>query len=411
MTTPQQRAIPDLAPGAADNGPEEALMRYVIRLGAERRGRVAIQFHLSRITRAHRNRKHLSIAANMLRELLEPMLHDPFILRDGDVVVLRERAEPERLAEAVEMLRYLLSAEAPLAQSAEPPYSFFELEREYLPLLASLLRISESEDRRGAVRRPAAPAVRSVLPPADLGAIMQRLGKLELANYLRQQTVWSLSAAEAPRAVFDELYVAVKDLGEALTLAPEVVQDPQVFGLVTRTFDKYILSTLLKDRSAARRPVSINLNLHSLLSADFLRFEAQRQSQWRGQIVLEIPFAGIWSDLPAFFAFARRAREDGFSCCIDGVTHHALPLVDLHRLDADFVKVIWDDSMLQLDETGLREMCRALRDCGTERVILARCGRHEALQFGQAANIRMFQGWFIDGLARELSRAAPIAAA
>lgn len=400
------------APTHSDATAEEALMRFVIRLGAERRRRHAIQFHLSRLTRAHRNRKHSAIAANLLKELLEPTLHDPFVLRDGDIVLVREGADQGKLDEAVEMLRYLLAAEPPLHAAGEQPFSIFRLDTEYLPLLANLLRLSDAEDRRKPQRRaPPREPRRSLLPPAELGAIMQRIGKLELANFLRQQTVWELAPAEPPRAVFDELYVAVAELGEALALGPEVMQDPQVFGLVTRAFDKYVLSTLLSDRAGPRRPVSINLNLQSLLSAEFLKFEAQRHVRWRGQIILEMQFANIWSDLPSFFAVMRDAREEGFACCVDGVTHAALPLVDFARIGADFVKLVWDDAMLQLDEAGLRDFCRALRDCGTGRVVLTRCGRHEALQFGQAANIRLFQGRVVDALAREMTRAMPVAAA
>jgi EAL domain-containing protein (putative c-di-GMP-specific phosphodiesterase class I) len=402
------QAAANAAPGSA----EEALMRFVMRMGAERQSHVAIQFHLSRITRAHRNGKHLSIAANLLREMLGPMLHGPFVLRDGDIVVVRRPAEPDRLNEAVETLRYLFAAEAPLAEGGLQPYTLFQLETEHLILLQGLLRLSEAEDRRvlqgrrQVTPRPAGP----LLPPAEIGTLMQRIGKLELANYLRHQTVWSFGAPDTPRPMFDELYVSVAELSDALGLAPEMAKDPQVFGLITRAFDKYVLATLLKDHAEARRPISININLQSLLSSEFLEFESQRHARWRGQIILEMQFANIWSDLESYFAVTQSAREDGFGCCIDGVTYQALPLANLRRLEADFVKLIWDDAMLSLDETGLREICRAIKDCGTERVVLARCGREEALQFGLAASIRLFQGRYIDGAAREL-QTAPVAAA
>jgi EAL domain-containing protein (putative c-di-GMP-specific phosphodiesterase class I) len=230
------------------------------------------------------------------------------------------------------------------------------------------------------------------------------LSKLELANMVRQQTVWTIPPGEEPRPLFDELYISVDGLREAIGLGREITNDPQFFQLVTRAFDKYMLATLLRDRSADKRAISINVNLQTLLSSDFVKFEHQRPLGWHGQIILEVQLANIWSDLPAFLSVVRAAKQNGFSCCIDGVTHHALPLIDFQRLEVDFIKVVWDDALLQLSEASLRDICRAFNVCGKERVILTRCGRQEALQFGHAANLRMFQGWYIDAIRRERIR-------
>jgi EAL domain-containing protein (putative c-di-GMP-specific phosphodiesterase class I) len=220
---------------------------------------------------------------------------------------------------------------------------------------------------------------------------------------VRQQTVWTIpqGAEPRPQPLYDELYISVDGLREAIGIGDELADDPQFFQLLTRAFDKYMLSTLLPDRSAEKRPpISINVNLQTLLSPDFIKFEHQRPSGWHGQIILEVQFANIWSDLGAFLSVARAVRENGFSCCIDGVTHQALALMNFDRLEADYIKVVWDDALLALDEASLRDVCRAFRACGSDRAILTRCGRQEAVQFGLAANLRMFQGWYVDGIGR-----------
>jgi EAL domain-containing protein (putative c-di-GMP-specific phosphodiesterase class I) len=381
---------------------EEALMRHILRLGAARDGHVAIRFHPSRLTRSY-NRKHLRTAAGMLCELMQPLPQEPFILRDGDIVLVGKGFDGRKLAEAVEMLRYLLSGH-PLAanRGEEPPYTAYDLATNHLPLFASLQRLAQTPPRIAAGSRPALvrEVSRNALHAARVGELVRRIGRLELANIVRQQTVWAIRPDEAPQPVFDEVFVSVEGLRDAIGLGREFSDDPQLFQLITRSFDKYMLATLLRDRSSAKRPISINVSLQTLRAPEFLKFESQRSSDWQGQIILEVPFAGIWSDLGAFFEIMRMVRQSGFACCIDGVPYSALPLVNFGRIEADFIKVTWDDALLQLDEDDLRSVCKSLNACGKERVILTRCGRQEALQFGHAASIHLFQGWHIDTMAK-----------
>ena len=402
------------AGAATEADTEDALVQYIVRLGPAREGLSAIQFHLSRITRNYRGRKHLRIAASMLRELMDPLQRPPFILRNGDIVLVGKEIDQKKVANSIEMLRYLLGGE-PLVRMAggiTALFTTYNLETDHSQLLANVRQLSESQARadkaRGlaAARQPA----KNAAPSARVGELMDRLGQLDLANMVRQQTVWTIPPAEPPQPLFDKLYISVDGLREAIGMGQEIADDPQLFQLITRAFDKYMLSTLLRDRSAGKRPISINMNLKTLLSQEFFQFEHQRPLGWHGQIILELQFADIWSDLPAFLSVTQAMKQTGFSCCIDGVTHPVLPLVNFDRFEADFIKVIWDDALLQLDETSLRDVCRAFNACGRERVILTRCGRQEALQFGHAANIRMFQGWYIDRIGREHTRAVPVPA-
>ena len=41
-------------------------------------------------------------------------------------------------------------------------------------------------------------------------------------------------------------------------------------------------------------------------------------------------------------------------------------------------------------------MRAAIADCGSERIVLTRCGRRQAVDVGQAMGIELFQGWQID---------------
>ena len=76
--------------------------------------------------------------------------------------------------------------------------------------------------------------------------------------------------------------------------------------------------------------------------------------------------------------------------------YQALPFINFRRFDVDYIKVVWDDALLQLDDRTLRELCAAIAECGKGRSVLTRCGRREAIRVGQAMGIQLFQGWQVD---------------
>ena len=85
MVMAQSHSTAEPAPPlAADSDADDALVRYVTRLGAARGGHHAVHFHLSRIARNYRTRKHLRVAASMLKELMAPLPRPPFLLKNGE---------------------------------------------------------------------------------------------------------------------------------------------------------------------------------------------------------------------------------------------------------------------------------------------------------------------------------------
>jgi c-di-GMP-related signal transduction protein len=126
----------------------------------------------------------------------------------------------------------------------------------------------------------------------------------------------------------------------------------------------------------------------------------------RGTIVIELQLVDIFADVSEFFFARDYLSEKGYRLCIDGITHHSLPLVDRKALGTDLIKVQWspaftDDS----PEGGKRDAFRqAIERCGKSRVILARCDTPEAVRFGHELGITMFQGRFLDSLMQEEAR-------
>ncbi len=388
-------------------GAETLLLRHVRRLGAVRPGQRAMFFHLSRLQPHHRRDKHLQIAANMLDEVVRRFSGRLFRLAGGDLVVTCKGARRKTLEGAIELLRYLFSDD-PLAQhddSGDEFCSLFDLEHDYDRFFALVQRLDEVQAKRAATelepRRAGAPRrQRRPLDPEHLGDILGIVNRADLSSVMRRQTVWSLPPDATPQPIFEELFVSIEELGQALAPDFQLANDRWLFQYLTQALDRRVLALLTREYPAATRSLSLNVNVATLLSPEFSGFEERLPMRARGNILLELQLADIWSDFGAFVFAGHVAKQHGYRLLLDAVRHRALPLIDARMLGVDYLKLVWDDALLALDAEDELELRRALERLAPVRVVLMRCERAEAVSFGQAAGITLFQGWHMDRLAR-----------
>ncbi len=180
----------------------------------------------------------------------------------------------------------------------------------------------------------------------------------------------------------------------------DLYSDRWLFQYLTQTLDKRVLALLRKaDDVELSHSYSLNLNVSTLLSPEFLAFDANLKSGARGSIVIEIEKIEIFADLGAYLFARDFARERGYRFCLDSVTRLILPFIARQRLGVDLVKLFWNPDMAEgksSDRDG--EFLAALERVGTERVILARCDTEQAIEFGHRVGIKLFQGRIVDTL-------------
>lgn len=374
---------------------EDALLAFVEQLAGDRAGHRAICFHLSRLDRAHRGEKHLQIATNLLKGTVDQFSGRLFVLRGGDIVIVCKGITARAIEQTVDGLRYLFNDDKLAKQGGEARfYSVFDLEIGY-PQFSSLIqqiRDKEAKQLAKAGRTPVKPMERR------LNELLDALSGTDLSHMVRRQTVWELQPDKKPQAKFDEIFISIERLSSAISPDLNLAKDRHLFQYLTRWLDKHVLTRLAWEQFGNTRPVSFNINVSTLHSPEFLKFDNERASGWRGRTILEIQVGDLWSDVAAYLDIADLVKQRGYLRCLDGVTHRAFPCLAFPHLKIDLVKLIWDDALMQLDEPATRILLQAMRDCGTGRVILTRCGRAEAVKFGQALGIHLFQGWHLDRL-------------
>ena len=381
---------------------EDTLLSYLEQPTGGKAGQRALIFRLSRLHRSHRRDKHMQIVGNMLQEVTQQYPGRIFALRNGDLVMVCKGITRKVIDETTELLRYLFNDD-PLAREGAEQADFcasFDLEIAQAQFLAALEEIRESEAKLKAERA----SWESRKPSGETGPLdsnraselIDAVSRINLSTMVRRQTVWHMMPDKPGQPRFDELFVSIDQLRKAIGPNFDLAKDRQLFHYLTRWLDKYMLATLVRDHKNFQRPLSVNINLATLLSQEFADFERERPTDWRDRIILEIQLSDIWSDLPAFLSVSEMAKRRGYQRCLDGVLYKALPYIHFRRFDLDYVKVIWDDSLMQLGERELRELCEAIAECGAHRIILTRCGRREAIKVGQVMGIQLFQGWQVD---------------
>lgn len=388
---------------------ENLLLDYVRQLETHRPGRRAVHIHLSGLLPANRREHHIRIAANSFENLVKKLQGQIFVLSNTDLMfVFKDQALDEAEA-AIIRLRFLFSDDPLLAdEGTRRPGAFatwYRLERDYDKLLQLAQKLVEQEqDRRAgeqadkpAVESKAKPAAGEPLTPLSLARMEQALGQADLANLLRRQSVCAIVGKAAPQPVFSEVFVSINDLRETVLPKADLAGSRWLFQHLTETLDRRVLAMLNRhdDRTLAG-DISINLNVATLLSPDFLVFDDNIKAGMRGSIVIELQKLDIYADLGAYLFARDFARERGYRICVDGLNHLTLPFVDRERLGADLVKLTWDPETTEAPRLDV--LRGAVERCNPGRVILCRCDSRQAIDFGHSLGMTLFQGRFVEAL-------------
>lgn len=389
-------------------GIEYLLLDYTRRLARFPVGRRAIVVHLSRLRADNRRTHHVRIAANTFETLVKQFDGQIFLLQNADIVFVCKDASVGVIDEAIMKLRYLFGDD-PLAADlddggADRFASWYDLEREYPTFLVFIEKLYEEETRRkkrlAALSGDAARDEPRPIDPQALSELVNTIARADLSNVLRRQAICAMTPDDPPKAVFREIYISIPDLRDTVMPRHDITSDRWLFQYLTQMLDKRVLAMLRKaDDQALAHSYSLNLNISTLLSQEFMTFDQSLRAGARGSIVIELQKLDIFADLGAFIFARDFVKERGYRICLDGVSGVTFPFVDRERLGLDLVKVFWNPDLadtLRTERTS--EFRKSLERTGKTRVILARCDSEEAVQFGLSVGIRLFQGRHIDRL-------------
>ena len=415
---------------SSERGPVETqLLAYVKRLERNYYDWRAVHLHLSQLKAQNRRDYQLRVAASEFDGLLRRFNSELFQLSNGDIVFLWHTGTFADVDPVVLRLRYLFSDD-PLANATnsatddrqdmlfEPRgealqagkfCSWFELEREYDPFCIHLDELLES------LQKAAGQGGSRTGAPLDPGRLLQleaSLSTIDLSGLSRRQSVCAVLAQAGPQPLFSEIYVAIRELANALVPGIDLTADTWLFQRLAQSLDRRLLTCLAQhELTVPQGAISLNLRLATLLSPEFLKFDHEFRREAASPVIIELQLIDIFAELGAYLFIREFVRDRGYLVCIDGLHHLHLPLIDRKRLGADLIKVIWSPDLIDgLNEERREELRVAIKRAGVDRVILCRCDSVDAIRWGHAFGLRLFQGHYIDSRLRA-ARPPAIAAA
>lgn len=399
---------------------EIRLVDFADRLWRHAEDRLAIHLHYARLKPHNRQEHHLRIAANCLEDLVRRFDGQLFRLSTADQVLVVKGALTPDVEPVVEKLRRLFAADPAARPGADGDLfcDWYDLNVDYEEFVAHARRLlARAEDRRKAeaeqVARSGAPRrERKQIPiqPEHLGRLVEQLASMDISSLMRRQPVCAITPEGEARPVFNELFVSIGDLQRMVMPDVQLTASTPLFAYLTQYLDQRILRALPDMEASVPLSTSININVETILSPQFLEFDQKLRAQTKKTIVLELQLSDVFQNV-AGFAFARDfVRDRGYRICLDGLNHLTLPLVDKRRLGLDMQKILWaPDVWDQGGEEERKELAETVRRAGPTRLILCRCDNAHAVEFGRAIGVSLFQGRHVDALLSEQAANARVA--
>lgn len=388
--------------GALRVSAESAFLSYMHQIGRHRADWLGVQVRLSLLRAYHRREHHIRAAASCFDGLARRFNGETFALGTGDIVFLCRGAGPDDIEPVLTKVRYLFEDDPLLYLEKEGGAelcAWYELEVDYDALLKVAQNAAQQAQaiagKTGLSHR--APAFEP-LDAGRLGRIAEILSQADLANIIRRQPVCRMPSAGVPEPLFREIFVSIQDLRQVVAPKIDLLANRWLFQHLTEVLDRRVLVAVPQLGSGiAKGHFSLNLNVATILSQDFLSFERALPMEARDTVVLELQPIDVLADMELFM-FARDViRERGYRLCLDGLNQRTLGLFDREGLGFDLIKLAWSPKLID-DPVGRvhSRIAQVVEATGPSSVILCHCDSEEAIAFGRSVGISMFQGYHVD---------------
>lgn len=388
---------------------ERALFEYVERIGKDPSSKVAVHMHLSKLQQHRRREHYIRIAADTFENQVKSLGGQIFLLRNFDVIFVTDAKDLLAMEAAVNRQR-LLFQEDPLTQFSDKSEqggfsTWYRLDKEYAAFQAvcqGIYRAAEQSRSLLLQEQEIQEVARQLKPlqPEILAKLEQAIAKADLSGVIRSQHTCTILPDQPIQALFREYFVDITALQEHVTPGVELRANRWLFQYLTMALDSRMLSYVIREGiPRGEAAFSLNMNVGTVLSPQFQKFDEMIPVLTRGRLVIELQMVDVFADLGAFLFARDYLQERGYRVCLDGITHLTLRYVDRARLGADLMKLYWTPEGVNTIENNMLNHFKAhVLQTGQARTILCRCEDEFALEFGRAAGIIMFQGRHVERL-------------
>ena len=339
-----------------------------------------------------------------------------FALPNDDMVVFFNRLAREEILACLVKLRFILHDDPIIRDNPDLEKSgfakFYDLSngtehfRDVIrkTIESTAYNAEKSNESSGGVTVPqgvyggGVRKLRRQLTPQMLGKLQRALSMADFSSLIRRQSVCAVIGHSAPQMLFDEVFVSIADLRDTLLPDVDLTANPWLFQYLTETLDKRVLASVSKhDDGSLVNNFSLNLNVSTILSDEFLQFDEDINASMRSTIVLELQLADIFSDIKAFILAKTFAQYRGYKVCIDGITVDKLKYIDREQLGADLIKIIWHPTFMDVVNED-KHFTDYVNKAERAKMIICRVDDPQAVTVGNSLGINLYQGRYIQRL-------------
>ena len=238
------------------------------------------------------------------------------------------------------------------------------------------------------------------MTPHLLDRFETALRNADVSGMVERQNIFSLVENAPPKPVMCEHFVSIRALQDKLLPGIDCLSDRWLFQHLSQSLDLRMLAILPEITKTVTVPISININVSTILSPDFLKFDAAIRRITQAAIILELQSIDLFADMGAYIFARDFTHERGYGIALDGLNPLTFPYMDRAKLKLDFEKIIWSPETCNTRNPERREaFVEAVNQAGAARIILCRCDTKDAIEFGQTLGVKLFQGRYMDQLA------------
>lgn len=409
--------------GDLDTSEESLLLDRLNRIQNNAIGYFAVHTHLSSLRPNNKQTHFIEIAARSFDPIVDGQEATLFTLTNKDLVLICRDVPVDDVDTVMEKVRGLFS-EDPLTEMDEDSFDdrfstwydlssredfadFFgvitELAVEAEQRMAELARQRDTEQQKG-----------EPLRPGNLAEINRKLAGIRVADMIKRQACLKVSQGGGGELIFHELFVSMNDVRDRAAPNINLFASPWLFQYLTETLDRRLLAVLSdEDFEALQDPLSINLNVSTVLSRDFHNLHRVVGDNAR-KLVVEFQVIDIFSDMKSY-AYARDSlQERGYRVVVDGLNPLSMQYFEPAGLKSDFIKIAWGPEFTgEEEDRRIDEVREVIAAAGKDTMILGRVDSEKAVKWGLGLGVSRFQGFFIDKLVQVIGRGkrAPAVAA
>ncbi len=370
---------------------ERYLLETLERVAKNKSEYKVLYVNISKLKPKNRHPKFVKIITRLFDDLVAIANSTMFVLENGDFAILGKNITEKIIKEAIEKLRRGLITDPVWTAKGSSEFTYVYQPEEFDEFYKKIeAMISEADKYKEDIFRNSVDA-------GQIDAVKEHLDMLNFADAVKHQGIIRLENSSNYRRLFDEYFVAVKDLNQNFDKNIDLAGNKWLFLYLTQSLDKKTMASFefadIKNRTGK---ISLNLNLSTISTKEFINFEQYIREQGQS-IIIEVQPIDMLNNMRTFVNVKERLRKAGHDILLDATSIEMLQTLNIKSLGFDYVKLFWHDLMEEYNYES-EDIKKLFEEIGVNKIILAKCLGENAIRWGIKNGIRSFQGPYIDKL-------------